>query len=500
MTSASTAADRLLALAARVPDAPAVVEGMRVYSYGELAERAAAFATVFADGPRRRVLIASEKGFQAYAAMFGSLLAGATYAPVNVASTSARLETICASFEPDTIVADANLVGTLAPFAAARAIAPDAPLPDGTIEARASEAIAHSDIAYVIFTSGSTGAPKGVAIPRPALDHYVDWIGPAMGLAPGDRMSQHPNIGFDLSVLDIYGALCHGAALYPFVDRGARLLPARKVREDRLTVWNSVPSVLSIMETARELDAAHLESVRLFTFCGEVLRRDHVAKLFAARPDAIVLNTYGPTEATVAMTCRRFTIDDWERACTSSAPFGEAIGEMRLDLVGGDHSDEGEMVISGPQLAAGYWNDPALTAEKFRDHTRDDGRVVKAFFTGDYAERREGETYFLGRRDDMVKVRGHRMHVGAVSQALEKVGWPVSFAFEQGGQLFAIVEAVAGKAFDQGKVAADLSGLLESYSVPSEIRCVDTLPKNQNDKIDGPRVRAMFERATLSRG
>ena len=489
MTNATTAVDRLLALALRVPDAPAVVEGARIFSYAALAARAAAFAAAFSEGPRRRVLIAIEKGFDAYAAMFGSLMAGATYAPVNVASTQARLETICASFEPDTIVAASPLAETLAAFAAARVIAPDAPLPGGAIDARAPEAIA-----YVIFTSGSTGAPKGVAIPRPALDHYVDWIGPAMGLAPGDRMSQHPNIGFDLSVLDIYGALCHGAALHPFVDRGARLLPARKVREDRLTVWNSVPSVLSIMETARELDAAHLESVRLFTFCGEVLRRDHVAKLFAARPDAIVLNTYGPTEATVAMTCRRFTVDDWDRACTSSAPFGEPIGQMRLDLIGGDDASEGEMVISGPQLALGYWKDPGLTAEKFRDHTLDDGRVVKAFFTGDYAETRDGETYFLGRRDDMVKVRGHRMHVGAVTQALEKVGWPVSYAFEKDGQLLAIVEAIPGTPFDQAQVATDLSALLESYSVPSEIRCVDALPKNQNDKIDGAQVRAMFAR------
>ena len=420
--------------------------------------------------------------------MFGSLMAGATYAPVDVASTQLRLDTINASFAPDTIVADAALAATLTPDTDARILAPDAPIAPHARDGRAA-----GDIAYVIFTSGSTGAPKGVAIPRPALDHYVDWIGPALGLRPGDRMSQHPNIGFDLSVLDIYGALCHGAALHPFVDRGARLLPARKVQDDRLTVWNSVPSVLSIMETARELDAAHLESVRLFTFCGEVLRRDHVAKLFAARPDAIVLNTYGPTEATVAMTCRRFTIDDWDRACSSSAPFGEAIGEMRLDLVGGDDADEGEIVISGPQLARGYWKDPALTADKFRDHTLEGGRVVTAFFTGDYAQRREGEISFLGRRDDMVKVRGHRMHVGAVHQALEKIGWPTSFAFERGGQLLAAVEKVDGRTFDQAQVVADLSSLLESYSVPSEIRCVEALPKNQNDKIDGAKVRAMFE-------
>ena len=404
---------------------------------------------------------------------------------MNIASTLLRLQTICRSFEPDVVIADPSLATILEPPADARLLIPDASLAAGGCDSRPAE-----NTAYVIFTSGSTGEPKGVAIPRAGLDHYVDWIGPAMGLGPGDRMSQHPNIGFDLSVLDIYGALCHGAALYPFVDRGARLLPARKVRADRLTVWNSVPSVLSIIES-RARAGRGTPRERLFTFCGEVLRRVHVAKLFEARPDAVVLNTYGPTEATVAMTCRRFTRDDWDRSCTSSAPFGEAIGEMRLDLVGG--TEEGEMAISGPQLASGYWKDPALTAEKFREHILPDGRVVRAFFTGDHAERRDGETYFLGRRDDMVKVRGHRMHVGAVTQALEKVGWPVSYAFEKGGQLLAAVEAVAGRPFDQARVAADLSVLLESYSVPSEIRCVETLPKNQNDKIDGARVSALFE-------
>ncbi len=482
--------DRFEAVAASVPDASAVVEGDRVTTYAELLDRAAGFGSVFAEGPRRRVLIATEKGAPAYAAMFGSLMAGATYAPVNVASTPTRLEAICRSFEPDVIVAASPLAEALAPFASARVIAPDAPLVARKRDGRPPE-----PIAYVIFTSGSTGAPKGVAIPRAALDHYVGWLGPAMDLKPGDRMSQHPNIGFDLSVLDIYGALCHGAALHPFIDRGARLLPARKVQADALTIWNSVPSVLSIMETARELDSAHLGSVRLFTFCGEVLRRDHVAKLFAARPDAIVLNTYGPTEATVAMTCRRFTADTWERACTSSAPIGEAIGDMRLDLVGGagDGPDEGELVISGPQLAAGYWRDDELTAAKFRDHTVDGG-VTRAFYTGDFAARRDGEVYFLGRKDDMIKVRGHRMHVGAVHHALERIGWPASFAFERGGQLIAVVETVDGTRFDPARVLNDLSVILESYAVPSEIRCVDRLPKTPNDKIDAAALRALFDR------
>lgn len=477
--------DRLLGHAVRTPNQPAVVEGSRTISYAEFVDRVMEFAALFAESRRRRVLIALEKGFVAYAAMFGSLMAGGIYAPVNVASTKERLCHICETFDPDIIVAAKPLASDLSEFSSGRMIDPLA-----RFSARHRDIRSPDPIAYVIFTSGSTGAPKGVAIPRTALDHYVNWLGPAMELQPGDRLSQHPNIGFDLSVLDIYGALCYGASLHPFIDRGARLLPARKVQDDGITVWNSVPSVLSIMETAKELDREHLQSVRLFTFCGEVLRTDHVAKIFKARPDAVVLNTYGPTEATVAMTCRRLTADNYAAACTSSAPIGDPIGDMRLDLIGG--SDEGEIVISGPQLAAGYWLDDALTAEKFRDFEVG-GKVTKAFYTGDYAVRRNGEVHFLGRKDDMIKLRGHRMHLGAVYQALQRVGWASSFVFEKNGSLFAVVERLGDEVFDEARIQADLSHILESYAMPAEIRLTDKLPRNNNDKVDASAVKLMFE-------
>ena len=478
--------DRFLQQADLRPDAPAVVETARTWSYGDLAVRARAVAGLVAATDGRRMLVAVQKGGAAYAAMFGTLLAGGTYAPVNVDATPARLLAICRAFKPDVILADAEMATLLRDAAgSARVVAPDASL-GATLQ------LAHGEnpLAYVIFTSGSTGAPKGVAIPRTALDHYVDWLGPAMAIGPADRMSQHPNIGFDLSFLDIYGALCFGASLYPFTEPSARLLPARKIQADRITIWNSVPSVLSAMALANELDAAHLASVRLFTFCGEVLTRDHVARLFAARPDAEVLNTYGPTEATVAMTCRRFTATDFGAACREGAPIGAAIGDMRLDLVGGANPDEGEIVISGPQLADGYWKDAALTVEKFRPLATARG-TTRAFYTGDYAVRRDGEIFFLGRKDDMVKIRGHRLHLGSVRHALDRVGWPVSIVFEHDGTLVAVVEKRADVAFDAARITADLAPILESYAMPSAIHYLARLPRNANDKIDVAAVRAM---------
>lgn len=470
--------ERLIAQAVRTPDATAVAQRDRNLSYAAFAARAEAFAARFAATPRPRVLIALEKGVDAYAAMFGTLMAGGVYAPVNVGSPRARLAHIRNLFAPDLIVAAGPLADQLCDGGP---IVDPSDVPIATVAA--ARAPSPDDLAYVIFTSGSTGAPKGVAVSRGALAHYVDWLGPALGIGPGDRLSQHPNIGFDLSVLDIFGALCFGAALHPFVETSARLLPARKVRDEGITIWNSVPSVAAAMETAGELDATHLRSVRLFTFCGEVLHRHQVAKLLAARPDAIVLNTYGPTEATVAMTCRRFIAETFGTISDASAPLGEPIGAMRLDLVGGADADEGEIVISGPQLAVGYWRDPALTAEKFRDHMTPAG-TVRAFYTGDHARRVGGDLYFLGRSDDMVKLAGHRVHLGEVRHALERLGWTRVAVFEAEGALHAVVERMSGVVFDETSIRAALADRLDGYFVPRTIRCVDRFPLTANDKLD----------------
>jgi D-alanine--poly(phosphoribitol) ligase subunit 1 len=218
----------------------------------------------------------------------------------------------------------------------------------------------------VTFTSGSTGLPKGVMVSRTALNHYVSWAIGADIVRPDDRVSQHPNIAFDVSVTDIYGALSQGATLFPIAGASDRLMPARMIQREGITVWNSVPSVVNLMMQAGEVTTAMLRSVRLFNFLGEPLLREQLRAIFAARPDVAVNNTYGPTEATVSMTHLRLTASDYEAVCTTSVALGEAIADMGLHLVGGSHPDEGELVITGPQLADGYWNDPERSAAVFR--------------------------------------------------------------------------------------------------------------------------------------
>ena len=484
------AIDRFFRCADTRPDAPAVVMAGRVTSYAELRSRVCGLAAAFAVRPAPRVLIALPRGVDALASVFATGLAGGFHTPLNPDSPTAKLRRIARLLDPD-VVAGSGELWNLLQAEAPRAIHvdPAAPLPP---------ALAHPParhrLAYVIFTSGSTGEPKGVAVPRAGLDAYVDWL-ESWGVGPGDRLSQFATLAFDISVSDTYAALCYGGALHLVTTEGDRLTPARFIRREGITVWNSVPSAVSLMMQARQAVAANLAGVRLFNFCGEALLPGQLQALFAAAPCARVQNTYGPTEATVAVTLQPLQAATWRERCEASAALGDPLPGMQVVLRGGAHADEGEIVIAGPQLAEGYWNDPAATAAAFRE-VEVDGRTLRGFHTGDRAERRGGRLYFRGRMDSQVKLRGHRLELEEVAAAIRAAGWPVAVVVKRGEGLVAVVERTPGRPFDAAALRADVAGRIEAWAVPATLLEIARMPRNENDKLDRAAVAAWVEQAT----
>lgn len=389
---------------------------------------------------------------------------------------------------PDVVIGNATSLAVL------REASPDAlhidadicPEADATQPGFAGRGVRH-DIAYVIFTSGSTGTPKGVVIPRSALDHHVGWIGDSLAIAPGDRVSQYANIGFDLSVIEIYGALCYGASLHPSAGNGDRLMPARMIARERLTIWISVPSVVGLMMRAGQLDAASLATLRRLVFCGEPLLEHQVKAVFRARPDVTIQNTYGPTEATVCMSSVLLTSDAYQTHSLGSISIGEPVAGMAMHLVGGPSPNEGEIVIEGPQLALGYWNAPDLTERSFPSTA---GR--RLYHTGDWAERRGGRLYHRGRLDFQVKIRGYRIELDEVAVAFAACGYPDTCIVAHEGQLVAVVETGGDHPFDAALLRRKLGLLIEPYAVPGRIEPIDRLPRNGNDKIDRDASLAWF--------
>lgn len=369
---------RFISIANERPDHPAVIQEQQTTSYGELLDFAQRLAYRIVEsqtgaGPSgKRLLIHLPQSAEAYGAMFGAAMAGAVYAPVNVAAPLERQRLAVEKFEPEIFI-------TLeAQLDEAKSLAGDAEVitVESLGEQRLTSPLTPAELVYVMFTSGSTGEAKGVMVPFDALSHYVSWAIEAMEVVPEDRWSQHPNIAFDLAVLDIFGALCAGATLYPLTELTDVIMPAQAIRRHGLTIWNSVPSIMTSMVKTRTATKKNFESLRLLTFCGEPLLQLHLDAIFTARPDVVVHNTYGPTEATVSCTLLPLTKDNYLAACANSVAIGDAIPGMALHLVdeAGKSGDEGEIVITGPQVAKGYWRDPDLSAGSFRDFTVGAGR------------------------------------------------------------------------------------------------------------------------------
>ena len=381
---------------------------------------------------------------------------------------------------PDIIVSQGRIGEVL------RATTPSARYVDATQISPAADLVdvgSRHRLAYIIFTSGSTGLPKGVMVPRSGLMNYVNWVSSAFDIQPTDRWSQHPNLGFDISMTDIFGALCHGATLYPVNEEGDRIMPARMIAREGLTIWNSVPSVISLMMQARQVTARKLASIRIFNFCGEPLLREHVEALFAAKPDAVIQNTYGPTEATIAMTSLPLRSAGALGIGGASVAIGPPIPNTGMALVGGPNSDEGEIVITGGQLADGYWEDPGKTDAAFRSVIVG-GHAVRGYYTGDWAQRIDGQVYFKERMDFQVKVRGFRVELDEVGSAIRDCGWPVACVVKYGDTLAAVVEHRDDLAFDEAELLKALGQKIERHAIPVRILKIDHMPRNENDKLD----------------
>ncbi|HEX5741242.1 MAG TPA: amino acid adenylation domain-containing protein, partial [Pilimelia sp.] len=406
--------DGFLARAAADPDRVAVLDAAGPTTYGALAGSAAAVAAALrARGVTAGQVVAvlAPKGVAQVAAVLGCGLAGAVYLPVDVHQPPLRRARLLAD-------ADARLVLTAAgtdtagvgecPVVAVDTLAPaDPPAPGG----------GDPDApAYVIYTSGSTGAPKGVLVSHRAAANTIDDIDRRYGVGADDRVLGLAQLGFDLSVYDIFGPLTRGGTLVlPDPARpGDPSHWADLVRTHGVTVWNSVPAQLGML--LDYLGTAQLPSLRLALASGDWLPTTLPARCAAALPAARLVSLGGATEAAIWSIAHPVDAVD---PAWPSIPYGRPLANQGWRVRAADGRDApvwtaGELCITGAGLALGYLGDAALTAARFP--TADGQRLYR---TGDLGRYRPGgDIEFLGREDGQVKLRGHRIELGEVEAAL----------------------------------------------------------------------------------
>jgi amino acid adenylation domain-containing protein len=474
--------ERIFEQARRTPDAVAVESSAGSLTYGELARQAAELAgRLQASGVRRgsRVGVLRERTPDLIVALLGVLRAGGAYVPLDPGYPPERISMLLEDAGAETLLTGDGLAATEGSPAA----------PEG------GAATATDDLAYVIFTSGSTGRPKGVMIPHRALAVYTVSAMRRYGLSSADRVLQFTSPAFDASAEEIFPTLAAGATLIlrdaPFQGSIASFLAA--CAERGVTVLDLPTAYWH--EVALALDTEELElpaSLRLLILGGErALPERWEAWRRRAGSRVRVVNTYGPTEATIVST----GIDLEEEA--GELPIGRPVARARVALLGPWREPvppgaAGEIAIGGAGVARGYLGRPDQTAERFvpDPFAGPDEAGGRLYRTGDLARwRPDGALEFLGRLDDQIKVRGFRVEPAEVEARLVRhPGVRDAAVAARDGRIVAYVLPRGEEAPTGADLGAFLRRTLADFLVPSSFVTVAEIPRTAGGKVDRRRL------------
>jgi amino acid adenylation domain-containing protein len=362
--------------------------------------------------------------------------------------------------------------------------------------------VSDDSIAYLLFTSGSTGQPKGVMVSHANVLHYVGYVTKRYGFTSDDRVSQTFDLTFDLSAHDMFVAWETGACVCCPTQKQS-IKPGAFLNDARLTVWFSVPSTAVFMRRFGVLKPGMYPGLRLSLFCGEALPVEIVRHWALAAPNSVIENIYGPTELTIACTAYRWdnarSLDECEQGIV---PIGQPFDGMKALIVDEQLREvedemDGELLMTGPQLSLGYWQDEEKTRQAFVHVAGNDGTYYR---TGDRVRRPAGNKplVYLGRFDKQIKVLGHRVELGEVEAAIRQLsglegvvalGWPMTASGADGIEVFMETEG-----FDTKALAMQLKEKLPVYMLPRDIVVLDRFPLNANGKYDRKALQLILEK------
>ena len=499
----------------RLPEAIAVDDHGERLTYGELESRANRIAQqliALGCGPNRRVVLFTNKHADQYAGLLAILKAGGCWIPFSAAFPAERQRSLTQSLEPSAVIVDmANFeaacvmreasglgfpiiaLGDAINFGDRPNVFGEDALADLPPERPAVPQATPDDLAYIIFTSGSTGTPKGVMVRHRNSAHFLDLCPGLFDIPEGRRFAHFSDLTFDPSIFDLFDAWATGGTVVPFNKRKYRIDPGLFLREQAIDVLFCVPTVIATLSESGQIGRPEFSSIRHLLLTGEPVPPHLVQDWYTAYPDASMFNMYGTTETAIISHCYRIPRDIDENRPT---PVGYPIEGMRVSLMNGDEpagpGEAGESVVCGPQVSPGYWDSPFQTAAAFVADPTDSKVPQIVYRTGDRLRcDSDGLHHFVGRTDDQIKVRGHRIEPGEIEQSLIRcigVRDAATVAVSPGSnaadtRLVAFVRLDEGA--DTASINRDVATRLPAWMVPSAILPVlQDFPRNANGKID----------------
>jgi amino acid adenylation domain-containing protein len=507
--------DLLTLSADRFPDKTAIEDpASGACSYADLREAADRIARALADiGVRRgdRVGICAPKSIGTVAAIFGILRAEAAYVPVDSTAPAERNAHIFRDCSVKAVLTVPALIEDLHTALDAPRLDVDAEFPIPGVGGSAislaridwggvsGEAAPIPDLAYILYTSGSTGRPKGVMHSHGTALSFVNWCSQELRPTDRDRFSSHAPFHFDLSILDLYVSLKHGATLVLIGEELGKQPQqlAELIAEERLSIWYSTPSILRLLVEFGRMERFDYPALRIVIYAGEVFPPKHQRALRARWPRPVYYNLYGPTETNVCTYDKVTDVppDDHQ----GPLPIGSACSGDRTRAVNADGlpvppGEEGELLVSGGSVMLGYWNLPENNSRVFAREP--DG--TRWYRTGDMVVDQGGGYYlFLGRRDRMVKRRGYRVELAEIEAALHghdcitEAGVIAIPDPESGVLIKAFVAWTGGSAPSTVELKSFAAMRLPAYMIPDRFVVLPSLPKTSTDKIDYQKLREL---------
>ncbi|MFJ8159942.1 amino acid adenylation domain-containing protein [Streptomyces sp. NPDC096136] len=497
------------------PARPALVTPHRVLAYGEADRLTDAWADSLVErgaAPGRLVGLAFGDPARTVLGMLAALKAGAGFTVLDdrlpaearaalVRRTAAAVWLGDGDHAPEAAYVPAPAPG--APGRAADGAVHDGAVHDGAARTRRRSAAAGSDVAYVLFTSGSTGQPKGTVVERDALGRFAAAVAERLALTPDDRWLQVASLGFDVLIEEVFPAFAAGAAVVCRED--TRALDAEELH---IAMARSRTTVVELstqywLEYARWLEAAAAttpRALRTVVVGGE--RMDpRPYREWQDRQPAALAHVYGLTECTVSSTFYTGRLPADADEVPLGTPLRDVETTVRRDGRPVPDGETGEIHIGGPLLARGFLDDDAATARRFVPDPYATAPGARVYVTGDLGRiDADGQLVFLGRADDQIKIRGHRLEPARVERALcEAAGVGQAVVFPDpatGTVLWAFTvpadaaaapppgEAVLLTGADRDALVAPLEAQLPDWAVPRVLHRVAVLPKNPHGKID----------------
>ncbi|AYV68637.1 D-alanine--poly(phosphoribitol) ligase subunit 1 [Niallia circulans] len=355
------------------------------------------------------------------------------------------------------------------------------------------------EVFYIIYTSGSTGNPKGVQITAANLQSFTDWMTGDFPLGEGKVFLNQAPFSFDLSVMDFYPALQSGGTIHTLekeVSNKPKLL-FENLSHSSIQIWTSTPSFVQMCFPNPDFNQKMLPELELFLFCGEVLPLAVATELKERFPKARIFNTYGPTEATVAVTSIEITEE--LLAEEKALPVGYPKSDMRVFVLDEldnplPEGEKGELILAGPSVSKGYLGEPQLAEKAF-------GMIngMNAYRTGDAGFIQDGVVYCQGRMDYQIKLHGYRMELEEIEFHLnqsEYIKTAIIIPYAPNEEIEYLIAAVVPENHDFDKefkltaaIRKDLALRLPAYMIPRKFTYHSSIPMTINGKVDRKKMK-----------